>query len=572
MNLRAPAAVVEGLTRGLGGRSRVRRPGHRRRLVKGLRPPPGGLPRRPALHRRGMPGGAAWAAVAAATALSAGLGAYHMAGRSLWLDESYTWLISAQSTAGVRALAGGQGGHLLAYYLLVHWLISLFGASVWILRLPSLVAGAATVPLVYLLTCRLGANRLAGVLAAGLFAVSAPLVYYQQDARDYAVVVLLAVATTLALVVAVQSARASVLVAWAVLSALACYTHAEATLLVAAQLLALPFTPRLRILWRPLAVLVALAALASIPPLAFAAGHAGTQSAFLQLPTGADVREVAAFLASGAGTPAPVTGADYALLGVTAALWATALGFLVADVITWGRSNRTFSYALALSWLISPSLLALIVSEVSRPVFLDRYLIVSLPAAAVTAAMVLVRVRPRALGFFGLIYLLVFRFGVLVPTYDKSYDNFAAATARILGGARRGDCIAFYQTSERIAYDYYSVRHRPKKPLPVQVLPNAPSGDDPATVYHYATLPAWFLRDQQKASVMPLVAYYCPRLWLLESHVGSPSGPPSQRARYQGLVDLEKKLSADFAPPTTYGFTDVSVLLYRSTHHQPPPP
>ena len=512
--------------------------------------------------------------MALSTAFNLALALYHLDTRSLWLDEGYTWSIASLNSADVVRTANQQGGHLVFYYLLVHLLISWFGDGVSVMRMPSVVAGAASVPLVFLLTCRLAADRLAGIFATVLFAVSMPLVFWQQNARDYAIVVLLGVASTLLLVVAVQTRRRAAFAGWGAVSALACYTHTEVVLLVAAQVIPLLLWPLGRALWRPLAVVLGILTIAAIWPVVEAIKHASLQTAFLLPPNGAAAREVATFLASGAGTAATVGPTDYALLALTAFLWAAALFGLVADVARRGPTEDNFGRAVALSWLLAPPLFAWAISEIDRPVFLDRYLIVSLPAAAIVIAMVLVRVRPRAVGFFGLIYLTVFRFGVLVPSYNKPLDNFAGATRVVLAHARSSDCIAFYQNSARTLYDYYSVhltvsRSHHRAPLPRQIMPPAPSGDNPATVDYYANASPGEIALYQTPAAIAATASFCPRLWLLESHAGSPTGPSHQRASYDYLVALRQKLLANYTPPTNYDLGGVGLQLYR---RNPTPP
>jgi 4-amino-4-deoxy-L-arabinose transferase-like glycosyltransferase len=513
-----------------------------------------------------MPTVVAWSCVAVATGLSLALSLYDLGTRSLWLDEGYTWSVASLNTSSLMRDAHDQGGHLVFYYLVVHAIMSWFGDSPFVMRLPSALAGAAAVPLVFLATCRLAADRLAGVFAAFLFAVSMPLVFWQQNARDYAVVVLLAVASTLLLVIAVQTLSHIALFGWAAVTAVASYTHTETVLLAVAQLVPMLVWPRGRSLWRPLALLVGAVAIGAGLPLLTAVNNAAQQTNFLLPPTGGVAREVATFLASGAGTPAVVTAVDYTLLGVTALLWAVALVTFVADTARRGPTDDNFGRALVLSCLFLPVLLAWVISEIDRPVFLDRYLIVSLPAAAISVAMVLARVQPRALGFYGLIYLIVFRFGVIVPTYDKAFDNFAGATHLVLANARTGDCIAFYQNSERVLYDYYAARfhgrgsHRPQ--APAQVLPPVPAGDKPAMVDYYANLPPTYVATAENATNIALTVPYCARLWLFESHVGSPGGPPAQTARFDGLLTLRQRLLAYYSLPTNHLFADVEVQLF----------
>ncbi|HEV2360745.1 MAG TPA: hypothetical protein VGS21_03480, partial [Acidimicrobiales bacterium] len=61
-----------------------------------------------------------------------------------------------------------DGGNMALYYLLVHVLVDRFGAAPIVLRLPSVLAGAASVPVVANLGRRAWSPRV-GVVAAAIF-------------------------------------------------------------------------------------------------------------------------------------------------------------------------------------------------------------------------------------------------------------------------------------------------------------------------------------------------------------------------------------------------------------------
>ena len=123
--------------------------------------------------------------IALPTVLAALLAAYELTTRSLWLDEAASVAIASQHGAALWHAIDHDGGNMVAYYLLLHVLIALFGDGVAVIRIPSVVATATTVGLVSALGLRLFDRRVA--LSAGLLAaVSLPLVFWGQNARGYA--------------------------------------------------------------------------------------------------------------------------------------------------------------------------------------------------------------------------------------------------------------------------------------------------------------------------------------------------------------------------------------------------
>ena len=151
------------------------------------------------------------------------------------------------------------------YYLLA-WLWShLFGVHEVGLRSLSALFGTATAPVAYLAGRELVGRR-AGLALAAIVAVDPLLVWYSQDARGYALLVLLSGAAFLFFVRARRSAAPRDLAWWAALSALALATHYFAIfpLAIEAAWLLATASPLRRVLWALGGIALAGAALAPI--------------------------------------------------------------------------------------------------------------------------------------------------------------------------------------------------------------------------------------------------------------------------------------------------------------------
>jgi 4-amino-4-deoxy-L-arabinose transferase-like glycosyltransferase len=122
--------------------------------------------------------------VLALTAAAMALRLYHYGERDIWLDEADTrMLVHASFWAPVRAALEPPVSVPPLHYWFVKLAnaLHLGGAQ---LRLPSVVLGAATVPLVWALTRRMASAR-AALLAALLLTISPIHVRYSQQARPY---------------------------------------------------------------------------------------------------------------------------------------------------------------------------------------------------------------------------------------------------------------------------------------------------------------------------------------------------------------------------------------------------
>ncbi len=124
------------------------------------------------------------------------------------------------------------------YYALAWLWTQLTGTGEFGLRSLSALAGVATVPVAYLIALELRGRR-AGLMAAALVAVSPMLLWYSQEARGYALLVLLCGISLLYCVRALRNGRGTDLTGWGIVSALALATHYFAVFPIAAEALLL---------------------------------------------------------------------------------------------------------------------------------------------------------------------------------------------------------------------------------------------------------------------------------------------------------------------------------------------
>jgi 4-amino-4-deoxy-L-arabinose transferase-like glycosyltransferase len=156
-------------------------------------------------------------------------------GESFFADELFTYEISTRPD--LHAVAAGVRSDLEItppLFFGVAWLFQQLGDPLIWLRVPSLIAGVATVPLIYVLGVRT-VGRSAALVGSAFFALSPVAIFYATEARAYALMTLLVVLSTLALVQALdRNDRRS----WAVLAVLeagAMYTHYTSVFVIAAQ-------------------------------------------------------------------------------------------------------------------------------------------------------------------------------------------------------------------------------------------------------------------------------------------------------------------------------------------------
>ncbi len=153
----------------------------------------------------------------------------------LFGDELFTYPIVTRGSLWDALSAVHHTSVTPPFHYVLAWVAVQFGAPLVTIRLPSLILGTLTVPLVYLLGART-AGRPAGLLAAALMAISPFAIFYGTEGRAYATLMFLAVVSTLALLQALDTGRRGWWALFAVASCLALYTHYTGLFLVVAQL------------------------------------------------------------------------------------------------------------------------------------------------------------------------------------------------------------------------------------------------------------------------------------------------------------------------------------------------
>lgn len=115
---------------------------------------------------------------------------------SFWLDEITPLTFYRDSSIfGLLTTYYSTNNHLF-YTLLEKMAVSVFGEQEWVVRLPSVLIGALTIPVFYLLT-RLVASRWISLAAALLLAVSYQHIFFSQNARGYTAHLLFSLGATL---------------------------------------------------------------------------------------------------------------------------------------------------------------------------------------------------------------------------------------------------------------------------------------------------------------------------------------------------------------------------------------
>lgn len=160
----------------------------------------------------------------------------HLYGRSLLGDELSTlWIVQNHNLLDTVRVVGTNAEITPPLSFILSWFTTRLGDAPELVRLPSLIAGTATIPLVYLLG-RKAVGTGAGLVGAAVFALSPFTTYFAANGRGYAVMLLLLAGSTLVMLRGIETSKPVWWVVYGALSALAMYSHYTAAFVLLAQL------------------------------------------------------------------------------------------------------------------------------------------------------------------------------------------------------------------------------------------------------------------------------------------------------------------------------------------------
>jgi len=387
---------------------------------------------------------------------------------SFWQDEASTLADTHRTLPQLFALLGHIDAVHGTYYVLMWLVIRVAGTGEFAVRFPSAVAMAVAAGGIGLLGKRLVSRR-AGLAAGLVFAAVPQVSWYGQNAREYAMVAAVATIASYLFVRALQAAEEARggrvnrwLVGYGVSLAVLGLLNLFALLLVPAHALALaararrdagggmpadgesPATASPRPLVRGWLIAVA-AALVACSPVAFFGWQERGQVAWIKALDLKDIIGLEQLI--GPGTV------------LAAALIIIAAGIVVSA--TRGRTRLRADWpqrlvVLCVPWLVLPPAV-LVAASVAHPVYLFRYVVFCIPAAALLIGTALAALG-RAAGTLALIVVVALALpaqaAVRGPASHEG-ENLRAISQFLAEHAHRGDSVlfaSFYERKIEIAY------------------------------------------------------------------------------------------------------------------------
>jgi mannosyltransferase len=476
----------------------------------------------------------------------------HLTRKPFWFDESFSVEVARISWGNFLRLLWWREANMSLYYVLLRiWLQ--FGHSEFYIRSLSVVIAAATIPAIYWLA-RLLYDRRVALIAAALFTFNAYSIRYSQEARSYALFLLLATLSSGFFIALVREPVRRNRIGYVLISILAVYAHFYALLLVAAHWLNLGWlrsgessadrtrlSAELRRVWTTIGAAV-------LPLLVFVAKTGAGPIRWIHRP---DFHDLSGFFANLAGSN------RWPLAAISTVACIAAVAPLGWSIWRRGHTWETWRCQFLLLWLLFPVVLTVLLSF-ARPVFLARYMIFCLPALLILVAAGVARLRQSwlmALALTGILLLSVQGiFFVYANDFDTERDASGAAAAFILDHAQPGDAVVFHIAATRIPYEFLRSQRFGEN----TASPSFTAQDGPEILfpYHGAGLDYRDFTGKPAVDLLRSTAASHPRIWVMLMNNGPSENPDAT------TVMLTKTLTELLPRVQGWHFAKAEVQLY----------
>ena len=392
-------------------------------------------------------------------------------------DEAARWTFASLPWSSFCKEVGRDEINMVFYYLLLRgWLV--LGDSEWVIRSLSVVLGVATLPALYLLGSRLFGKK-AGLISAALLAVHTFHIRYSQEARSYSLLTLLLVLSIYFLVLAVESPnQKKYWAAYLIISALACYSHLFAFLVLGAQWLSLGISKLRQIGSARIALVISIFALLTAPIGVFmlfqSKAQLDTQMDWIPPLTWESFIGFAYFFTGDFGRVLLWT---YIILS----LLALARLFRSSSDTTANQDDK-WHLRLVLLWLVFPFFIV-VGGSLFKPLFQPRYLLMCLPALVLLAGLGITELNRFFSSWRRLAIPTVFTVMIVLcvrgtrKEYQKAglaRNSFGPMTQYVLEHQKPQDAIFFFRSPSYMPFNYYVHLQKEKQselPVPTIVFP-----------------------------------------------------------------------------------------------------
>jgi len=392
------------------------------------------------------------------------LGVYKLSSESLWEDEIYSYETSSRSFTDL--ISEPLPVHPPLYFIFLKAWTNIFGTSEFSLRFPSVIFGILSVPLMYFLGSKLY-DKKTGIIASALLAISPFLIYYQQEARMYALLLFLFLAASIMLLRIIINPAPIDFLAYAILLIAGLMTHYFFVLAIIFH--TVYFLINCKVFSKSalfFSTSVILGAAACAPwYLSMFLDRLSTDLQYISWITRPTITAALTALSQFMFN-FPVN--DFLRASLAIALISIYLIFAILRKENKIAALKKESFIIIFAFALP---LTFFLVSYARPLWVDRYLIFAFPAFVLLISRIALEQKIKALGFVFLFIILTFNLNAIVWGYNNvDKMQLREAAIYIQNQYQPGDTVITYRiTQNTIAYYFQNI--------PVVYVPKIPKGE-----------------------------------------------------------------------------------------------
>ena len=367
---------------------------------------------------------------------------YKLSDENIWYDEVSSVYYSQQSLSHILSLRDTSPP---LYYVLLHFIIILFGGSEFSIRFLSVLFGTASIYFLYLLGKELF-NRKVGFFSALLLALSPLHVYYSQEARTYSLLIFLTIMSMYYYIRLDKKTELYNIILYIVTTGLLLYSHVYSIFLVISQNMHQIYKHRLNLSKLKKWFLIQLViAVFYLPWIIYLAGIVNQYKySWIPKPTIIDLLITLYTYSSGE---------IFSLSGLV-------LIFLFIALIIYFIKSRFFvhvrdKFIILVFWALSPIFIPFLYSIFFTPIFTSKYTIISSVPLYIISGFVFTKTNHRKIRT---IFFLIITFLIIVNLIQATSikkDQWKLISDYIKGNANKNELVYVIEDYEILPFSYY---------------------------------------------------------------------------------------------------------------------
>jgi 4-amino-4-deoxy-L-arabinose transferase-like glycosyltransferase len=405
--------------------------------------------------------------------------------RSLWFDEAYSVGLTALDWSVFQAILINHEANMGLYSVLLKVWVGIMGSSEYSVRSLSALTAVGSVPILYLIGCRLFNTRV-GITAALLLAANPFFIRYSQEARSYSLVLFLVSLAGYFFLRFVDAPSVKNRTIYICATVLAAYSHFFALLIPVCHAASLTLMKQKAVRLLNITLTFSIIGVLVLPLIVFILAKDSGQVSWIPP---VDILSLPRLFFAFSGL------VDLPMVIVCLLLFPIGLFNLLQKSWKQPLSRKTWQSGFTVIWLVLPIAIVMIVSLL-KPLFVTRYFIVSFPPFILITSLGLACITRKWNYRLGTAVVVILSINAVFTSYRAStVADWKSASSFLFSSSLSNDALFIYRDTQFIPYAYYKEKLSGQRLPPECFYPTTPlrnlfmdSGASPPDRQHIKSL------------------------------------------------------------------------------------